>query len=103
MKKLDQKHVSALQDELTCDWQILETTENANDAYQLFHSKLESTINKYTEEKTVKISYKKIIREPWLTKGIIKSNRKQTKLYKEWLINKNAINYDRYKHYRDAL
>ena len=103
VKKLDQKHVSALQDELKCDWQILEMTEDANDTYQLFHSKLENAINKFTEEKTVKISYKKIIKEPWLTKGIIKSNRKQTKLYKEWLINKNAITHDRYKHYRDAL
>ena len=103
VKKFDQKHVSALQEELRQDWQILEMTEDANDAYQLFHSRLENVINKFTEEKTVKISYKKIVKEPWLTKGIIKANRKQTKLYKEWLINKNAIAHDRYKHYRDAL
>ena len=103
VKKFDQKHVSALQDYLRHDWQILEMIEDANDAYQLFHSRLENSINKFTEEKTVKISYKKIVKQPWLTKGIIKANRKQTKLYKEWLTNKNAITHDRYKHYRDAL
>ena len=103
VKKFDHKHVSALQDYLRHDWQILEMIEDANDAYQLFHSRLENSINKFTEEKTVKISYKKIVKQPWLTKGIIKANRKQTKLYKEWLINKDAITHDRYKHYRDAL
>ena len=60
VKKFDHKHVSALQDYLRHDWQILETIEDANDAYQLFHSRLENLINKFTEEKTVKISYKKL-------------------------------------------
>ena len=63
IRKLDQKHISALKEELNCHWKILESKEDANDLYQLFHSKLENAINKFTEKKTVKISYKKIIKE----------------------------------------
>ena len=79
------KSIPAIKCDLDIDWSELENETDVNSAYQLFHTHLISTINKYTEHKTVRIPYKKIIKEPWLTKGIIKANKKQLLLYKEWL------------------
>ena len=92
-----------INEELNCDWNILDSFNDVNDSYQLLHSKLTNVLHKYIKEKTIKISYKKLHREPWITKGIIDSNKKQLQLYKEWLMNKNAANHDRYKQYRNAL
>ena len=38
-----------------------------------------------------------------MMKGIIAANNKQLHLYRKWLENKDATNYDRYKQYRDEL
>ena len=102
-KKLDENFLPDIKNELTINWNQFLLGKDVNESYQLFHTKLTSTLNKFTEEKKIKIPYKKIIKEPWLTKGIIKSNKKQLCLYNEWLQNKTAENYDRYKHYRNAL
>ena len=73
-----------------------------NESYQLLHLKLTDVLDKYIVEKNIRISYKKLFKEPWLTKGIVNSNNKQLLLYKEWLMNKNAIYHERYKWYRDT-
>ena len=70
---------------------------------QLFHDKLSIAIEKNIEEKTIELFHKKIIKEPWITKGIIQSNKKQLTLYRDWLRNKIASKYDRYKQYRITL
>ena len=103
MKKLDKKSLPEIKKELSCNWDQLLIGKEVNKSYQLFHSKLTQTLDKFTEIKKIKIPYKKIIKEPWLTKGIMNSNKKQLQLYKHWLQNKTAENYDRYKHYRNSL
>ena len=101
--KLVKNCMSNIKEELTGNWTPIVNEPDVNKSYQLFHDRLSNALKKYTEDKVVQIPYKKIIKEPWLTKGIVNSNRKQLKLYKDWLTNKNATLYDRYKHYRDAL
>ena len=46
---------------------------------------------------------KRIIKEPWLTKGIISSSRKQLRLYKQSLTIRSEVDRERYKQYRDCL
>ena len=81
----------------------MEKELSVNACYQLFHDYLLEIINKYTEEIILDIPHKQIIKEPWLTKGIISGNKKQLHLYKAWLKNKDAKSHDRYKQYRDTL
>ena len=103
VKKLDEKLLPKIIEELKCDWNILHKTDNINESYQLLHLRITDVLDKYIEEKDIRISYKKLFREPRLTKGIVNSNNKQLLLYKEWLMNKNATYHERYKQYRDTL
>ena len=95
--------MDSLKEDLKINWNTLHDSKDVNESFQLFHHHLLSTIDKYTEEKIVKIPFKRILKEPWLTKGIVVANKKQLKLYKEWLKNKSAISHERYKQYRDTL
>ena len=100
--KIDNSHTKSIINELNIDWTSYLSKCETNDTFILFHDKVSKTLESYTE-KLVKISNKKIIKEPWLTKGKIKANNKQLLLYKNWLHDKTDILYDRYKQYRDTL
>ena len=103
-QKLDDKHLQNIKSDLLKDWTTLLSADNdVNQNFQLFHNELATVLDTYTETKKIKISNKKIIKEPWLTKGIITSSNKQLLLYKHWLQNKDAKSYDRYKQYWDTL
>ena len=102
-KKLDEKNVVNIANDLKIDWSWLEETTSVNKCYQLFHNHLMSVVNYYIVDITLDNPCKQIIREPLLTKGIISANKKQLTLYKAWLQNKNANNHERYKQYQDTL
>ena len=98
-KNLDVKQMASLKEDLNINWKNLHESNDVHESFQLFHNHLLCSIEKYTEEKIVKIPFKCVMREPWLTKGIVVANKKQLKLYKEWLKNKSAISHDMYKQY----
>ena len=103
-KKLNDNSIANIKRDLSIDWTAtLEKNLSINDKFQLFHDKLQTTIDNNTEEKEINFIYKCVIREPWITKGIVKANKKQLSLYKNWLMNKSAKNYDSYKQYCDTL
>ena len=88
------------------DWTYLHELDT-NAAYSSYTTKLNATINKFSVEKTIKIPYKKIIREPWMTLGLLKSCINRDKLYKK-SINKEKshplrIKYATYKNQLDRL
>lgn len=58
------------------DWQFLNTL-NVNEAYVSFIEKLNSLIKKHSPEKTVVIPYNKVIKEPSMTPGLMKSSQKK--------------------------
>ena len=102
--KIDNKHLNQIIETLNLDWTSYLDKCDTEKAFHLFHSKVSQTLESYTEEKLIKISNKCIIKEPWLTKGIIKANNKQMLLYKQWLQDKsNKVLYEWYKQYRDTL
>ena len=70
--KLQENSLPKIKEDLTCNWDQLSAANSVNENYNIFNDQLVNTINKYTEVKTIKIPYKKIIKEPWLMKGIIK-------------------------------
>ena len=56
-------------------------TENVNEAFDKCHDKLLDIINKHSPIRKHEISERNYRREPWLTPSILKSCRKQKKLY----------------------
>jgi hypothetical protein len=56
---------------------------DTNEAYKVFSNKLrEIYINNEVKEKTVVIPASHIIRDPWMTKGLITSSRNLNKLFR---------------------
>ena len=90
--------------DLNIDWPaFFQATTDVNDAFDRFHCVINESIKNRCPTKKVKISSKKIIKEPWLTKGIINSSKKQLRLYKQSLITRSEVDCVRYKQYQDCL
>ena len=53
--------------------------------------------------KTRNSAYKKQIRDPWITKGILTSLDRQKKMYQEQLHSKSAVSTHKYRRYRNLL
>lgn len=66
------------------EWQTLSSC-NTNEAYTYFTQTLQNIIDKHAPEKTINIPRKQIKREPWITKGILKSSQTVQKLFKKQL------------------
>ena len=74
---------------------------DANNGFDIFHSLLIEIIDKIAPETEIKLSKGKTARDPWITKGILNSIRKQKKLYLEQL--HNTTTTTKYKAYRNQL
>jgi len=85
------------------DWQTLNNLDS-NEAYNTFLDVIIRTLDEVAPMKTIIISAKRIIREPWITKGIIKSSNNLDKLYKRCL-NKDKDHpfYTAFKNYRNKF
>ena len=66
------------------DWDFLENLP-MNEAYQKFNEKLQYVINSISPLKIKNVDTHKDKREPWLTKGLIKSSKTVQKLYRKQL------------------
>ena len=56
---------------------------NTNNVYVVFITKLTDIINSETQEKTIAIPASHILRDPWMTTGLITSSRELNKHYKK--------------------
>ena len=66
------------------DWTYLNTLA-INDAWTQFHNTLNNTINQYAPLKTMRLSPKQIIMQPWMSTGLVQSSRTLDKLYRKQL------------------
>ena len=81
----------------------IELAENANTAYNIFHKRFLSLLNKHAPYKSLIKREINISQKPWLTKGILTSINIKRKLFKTFKnSNQNEI-YIRYKKYRDLF
>ena len=80
---------------------ILKDQNKSTKGFDIFHSLLIETIDKIAPETEIKLSKGKTARDPWITKGILNSIRKQKKLYLEQLHNNTPT--AKYKAYRNQL
>ena len=83
------------------DWQSLLSDVNADQGFSIFHKILCSTIDKHAPEMVKRINPKKIIRNPWITSGIMRSLTKQRQMFKAHL--KGDVSTFNYRNYRNSL
>ena len=76
---------------------------NVNEAFEYFHLTLVGTMDVHCPKKEYNISQEKIIRDPWITKGLINSIKKQNKLYLKQLHSTDPDSVSRYITYRNVL
>jgi hypothetical protein len=86
---------------LEIDWSYLNNLD-VHSAYANFTEQLHSIVSNFAPEKKVVIPAKYIIREEWMSKGLIKSSITMTKMHKKCVKkSKNDPSYIRYVEYRN--
>ena len=53
-------------------------SDNVDDNFNIFHNQLQECISRNTIEKRITIPFKQRLKEPWMTPGIKKGNKKKT-------------------------
>ena len=81
------------------DWTIIESFENACEAYTHFLKMFQTLYDKYFPEKKIKIKTKDL-QSPWITNGIKKSSKRKQRLYNKFLKNRSYENETNYKNYK---
>ena len=84
------------------NWELLKDCKEANSAFELFNKFF---LNAYEKsfpkiEKRIK---KKVIENPWMTKGLLKSSKKKQRLYEKFLKSKTIKNEQKYKTYKNLF
>ena len=89
---------------LEIDWTTKLDNQNVDIQYQKFSQILTDIMDNVSPYHTIKIPYNKVVRDPWLTKGLIQCYKKQKILYKKSLT-KNSTDQDvlKYRNYRNKL
>ena len=85
------------------NWDKELTSDTIEEDFNKFHNKLCAIIDTYAPEKKRKISAKKLVQDPWITKGILTSLNKQRKFYLQMLELKTETSTNKYKAYRNKL
>lgn len=83
------------------DWTYLHDLD-VNEAFADFTNQLKTTVATFAPIKTAKIPAKHVIREEWMSKGLMKSSRTLTKLHKKCVKKpKTDPSYTRYVDFRN--
>ena len=83
------------------DWQKLLDKSNTSQSFATFHKILCDSIDTHAPETVKRINAKKIIKDPWITNGIMKSLSVQRQMFKVHL--KGDISTFNYRQYRNNL
>ena len=85
------------------NWQYLNTLET-NHAYENFMNKLNAIIDEEAPEVLVRIKPSRVIHQPWMTRGLIKSSYTLNEMYRKKLgKDKNHNYYINYAKYRNLF
>ena len=86
------------------NWEKELGANTVSEQYTIFHHILQDTLDKVAPFHSVKIPTHKLIREPWMSKGLYKCHKKQQQLYKITLKQSSTdVEQQRYKTYRNKL
>ena len=101
-RKMNDNKLNALKSYLDqTNWNIL-TPMNSDEAYSYFIDDFTSKLNSVAPVTTVRISAKNILKEKWMTAGLLKSSKTCDRLYKSQLgVQKDDPKHIRYIQYRN--
>ena len=85
------------------DWNRIFDCVDVTTKFDYVHATILKYLDQHCPERVVKVSNKKVIKEPWLIKGLINCIGKQKILYKKFLNSKTDEDIQRYKVYRNTL
>ena len=82
MRNLSDENIHKIREDLDKEnWLELLVPLQCNESFEHFHKILCESIDRHAPEETKKMSYRKQIRDPWITRGILTSLTKQKRLY----------------------
>ena len=103
-RNLNDKTIAKIKDDIgSIDWPQLLTDDSVDNNFNIFHQKLMDTIEHHAPETEKRISARNIIRDPWITRGLLNSLKKQQRLYKHLLEVKSVEAKRKYTNYRNLL
>ena len=105
MRDLDEKAIKNIKCEMDqTDWDSLLRPVSANIGFEIFHNKLISVIDTHAPERERTIKPNFVIKEPWMTPGLRKCDKKQKNLYKRHILTSKSTESElQYKEYRTVL
>ena len=102
-RRIDSASIELIKTELdSVDWTCIDDMD-VNEAFKYFHTILLNSMDEHCPKREYSISYDKIIRDPWITKGLSNSICKQKKLYLKQLHSSDPNCTNKYKSYRNVL
>ena len=104
-RKLNSQKITDIKNKLKeTDWDGILNSDDCNVNFNAFSNKLQTMMDSFAPEITMKISGKRKFTEPWMTQGIENSNNHSQKLYKKKLIRDcSDETVTAYKTYQNAL
>ena len=103
-RKVTDVSLPSIKQDLNLDWFNEMKRLDENEAFQFLTDKINEAVNKNCPLKTRTISNKSIIKEPWMTSGLINSSRKLDKLYKGcYNLERTHEKFIKYKSFRNLF
>ena len=85
------------------NWTEVLLCNDVNVQFEMFHTKVLNLLDQHCPLEMKLVPDQSVIKEPWLTKGLLNCLNKRKSLYKTYLSTKTGINKNKYKSYRNAL
>ncbi len=102
-RKVDDLAITKMKTKLrNYDWNNFESL-SVDQCFETTQTVIKKTLEQYAPEKEITISYKHVIKEPWMTKGLFQSSRKKNQYYRQSLHKPpKHVARLRYIHYRNV-
>ena len=103
-RKLTDKNITKINEKInTLNLSQNLNASNPSENFKKFHVALLEIIDEITPEREFNVPSKKVIREPWMSTGLLKCCKKQQKLYGEFIKSRTVETEKSYKDYRRML
>ena len=90
-------------DLLPHNWSMIQNLP-VNEAYKYFNDTIENSLNEHAPIRKIKLSEKRILREKWMTKSLLKCSKKCSELFKKQIgKKKDSVDRLRYLRYRNTF
>ena len=104
VRNLSEENIQKIRNDLdSVKWEEILSVYDCTKGFETFHNTVMESINKHAPEEIKRVTYKKQIRDPWITKGILVSLAKQKRLYRDQLHAKSSVSTHKYRTYRNLL